>query len=53
MKTSATAMGAAAILLWSLMVGLMRLTTEALGAQLGPVLVYAAGARAAEPGRGW
>ncbi|MGN0039218.1 MAG: aromatic amino acid DMT transporter YddG [Coriobacteriales bacterium] len=44
MRISATAMGAAAILLWSLMVGLMRLTTEAFGAQLGPALVYAVGA---------
>lgn len=32
------------MLLWSLMVGLMRLTTEAFGAQLGPALMYAAGA---------
>lgn len=37
------AMGAAAVLLWSLMVGLMRLTTESFGPQLGAALVYALG----------
>lgn len=43
-KRSATLMGLAAILCWSLMIGLLRATMNAFGSQLGGALVYTFGA---------
>lgn len=40
----ATAAGLAALVAWSLMTGLIRMTTEALGPQLGTALIYTLGA---------
>ncbi|RSX50456.1 aromatic amino acid DMT transporter YddG [Bifidobacterium callimiconis] len=43
-SAAATAIGMMAILLWSLMMGLVRLVSEAFGATLGPPLIYTCGA---------
>lgn len=42
--TAATAVGMMAIVLWSLMMGLVRLVSESFGATLGPALIYTCGA---------
>ena len=43
-KNRATILGVAAIFVWSLMVGLLRTTTNIFGAELGAALLYSVGA---------